>query len=599
MNYSRARGYAARVLICLVAFTMCSQGSGYAAPSGAASSASGWAQATLRRMTLREKVGQMFVASVYGQGAYDTSPAMVAANRRLYGVDNAARLIARYHVGGIILFSWANNMNSVDQVARMSNGIQHAGRSQRVPVPLLISTDQEQGIIYRLPPPTTAFPGSMPLGAGRNPANAWRAAYVTGQEMRAMGLNQDMAPDADVNVNPQNPIIGVRSFGSYPPMVSSLTEAQVRGFQHAGVAATAKHFPGHGDTDTDSHTGLPVIHHTRAQLKSIDLPPFRAAISSGVDAIMTAHIVVPALDASGRPATLSRPILTGVLRRQLGFRGVIITDSLSMAGVRQMFSDRRVPVEAIKAGADLMLMPPDLRLAIDSVMTAVYSGEISRARIDQSVLRILQLKAKLDLHRHPYVDRGVLGGIVGTRAHRRIADGIANRSITLVKNSTGRLPLKSVSGKRVLVTGWGVQTTAAVARQMSARGVRTYRLWTGAQPSSSLIDQAVRLARQRDLVVVTTQNVASDRGQRALVKALVATRTPVVVVAVWNPYDIAYFPGVRTYVATYGYSAVSLRALARVLFGEVNSRGKLPVRIPVSGRPTATLYRYGYGLSYR
>ncbi|MDQ3856779.1 MAG: glycoside hydrolase family 3 protein, partial [Chloroflexota bacterium] len=531
------------LLLCVQSTT---HGAAGPSPTLAPSATTSWAQATLARMTLREKVGQMFVAYAYGQNAYDVSPDVAERNRALYGVNNAAGLINRYHVGGIIYFGWASNLTSVGQVARLSNGDQYAAMHQRVPVPLLISTDEEQGIIYRVPAPFTAFPGGMAIGATRSARDARNAAYITGKELRALGINQNLAPDADVNVNPANPIIGVRSFGSYSPMVASMTAAQVQGFQSVAVAATAKHFPGHGDTDTDSHTGLPVIHHTLAQFNTIDLPPFERAISAGVDAIMSAHIVVPALDSSGRPATLSRPILTGVLRNRLGFRGVIITDSLQMAGVRQMFPDSRVPVEAIKAGADMLLMPPNLDLAIGSVVTAVQNGEISQARIDQSVLRILSLKQKLGLPSHPYVNTGAVSASVGTSPHRNAAAGIANRGITLVKNS-GMLPLNSNSGKSVLVTGWGVATTATIARGISAQGLTADRYVTGSSPSSATIADAVSRAGRHSLTVVTTHNVEWDLGQRALVKALVATGRPVTVVAVEHPYDIAYFTAVRNY----------------------------------------------------
>ncbi len=567
-----------------------------AAPPPQSASAATWAEQTLSRMSLREKVGQMFIPYVYGQSAYDTSSWAVSQNRKLYGVSNAAQLIQKYHVGGIIYFTWTGNMNNPRQIATLSNGIQHAALVQRVPVPLLISTDQEQGIIYRLPPPVTAFPSNMAIGATRHTTYAYTAAHITGQEMRALGLNQNFAPDADVNVNPKNPVIGVRSFGSYSPMVSSMVAQQVQGLQSAGVAATAKHFPGHGDTDVDSHTGLPVIHHTLRQINTIDLPPFRAAIAAHADCIMTAHIVVPALDSSGRPATLSKRILTGLLRDRLGFRGVIVTDSLQMAGVRQMFPDSEVPIQAINAGADMMLMPPNLGLAISSVVNAVNDGRISRQRINQSVLRILTLKAKLGLPKHPYVDPDAIPGTVGTRAHATASANIANHSITLVRNAHGILPLPRGSGWNVLVTGWGVQTTTRITQGLDARGLRAHRLWTGANPSSTQIAEAVSAARRNRVVIVTTQNVEYDSGQQRLVRALISTGRPVVVASVEHPYDIAYFPSATAYLATYGYDTPSVLALVRVLTGNVNPSGKLPVRIPALGG--GTLYPYGHGIRY-
>ncbi len=304
------------------------------ASSGAAAEP-GTIWSKIDRMTLREKVGQMFVPYVYGESAGTTAPADVSANRTLYGVDNATQLIDKYRPGGIIYFSWSNNVNNPRQIAGLSNGIQRAAMGQPGMIPMLISADQEQGVVVRVDEPATQFPGAMALGATRNTESARTAAAITGRELRAIGINQDFAPVADVNVNPKNPVIGVRSFGSDPSLVSGMVAAQVRGYQQdANISATAKHFPGHGDTAVDSHYGLPVITHNRSKLESVDLPPFRAAIGSGVDAIMSAHIVVPALDDSGRPATLSRPILTGLLRNELGYDGLIVTDALTMEGVR-------------------------------------------------------------------------------------------------------------------------------------------------------------------------------------------------------------------------------------------------------------------------
>lgn len=560
-------------------------------------SSSSWAEATLSKMTLREKIGQMFAVYVYGDSAYDTDPWAVNANRKLYGVDNASQIIQKYHVGSIIYFTWTGNIKNAQQVARLSNGIQRSSMTQRVPVPTLISTDQEGGIISRLPSQIVRSPGNMALGAARDKTYAFRAAYIVGKELRALGINQNLAPDADVNINPFNPVIGVRSFGDRSWLVARLTAAQVRGYQSVDVAATAKHFPGHGDTNIDSHTGLPVIRHTQKQLEDIDLPPFRAAIDSGVDVIMSAHIVVPSLDPSGRPATLSKPILTGLLRQKLGFKGVIMTDSLEMAGVRQMFPDSRVPVEAIKAGADLLLMPPDLNLAINSVVNAVERGEISVSRINASVLRILELKARLGLPANPYVDADSVSSHVKTHWHILSAADISNHTITIIRNS-GVLPLKPNSGRTVLVTGWGDEPTIEVAAKMSSYGVRVTRYSTGDHPSSSVRDHAVYLARQKSLVVVLTRDIQWDTRQRELVKSLIQTGKPVIVLSVELPYDLAYVTSAKTYVATYSYNPVSLRAAVRVMFGKASPVGKLPVRIPKANAPQETLYPFGYGLGY-
>ncbi len=558
----------------------------------------------IRRMTLEEKVGQLFVMRIHGASATAPDPADVEANLKDIGVHDAAELVARYHVGGIIYFSWAHNTQNPRQIAELSNGIQRAGLAQRTPVPLLISTDQEQGAVTRIGSPATLFPGGMALGAGGSAHDARVAARITGAELRAMGVNQDYAPDADVNVNPANPIIGVRSFGADPQAAARLVAAQVAGYQAAGVAATAKHFPGHGDTATDSHTSLPVITHSVREWRRIDAPPFRAAIAAGIDSIMTAHILVPALDPAGDPATLSRPILTGVLRGELGYDGVVVTDALGMAGVRQKYGDDRVPVLALKAGADQLLDPPDLSVAWHAVLAAVRSGEIGEERIDQSLLRVLRLKARRGLFDRPYADTSHIGRVVGTAAHLAAADRITERTTTLLVNTGGTLPLRR--GSSVLVagvdpvspTGTDGPPTAVLAAALAALGHRADALPTGPAPSRDAVDQAVAAARRHDVTVVTTYNLGPGSPQLELLQALVAAGSRVVQIAVRNPYDIAYVPRVAASLATYSWTDVAVRAAARVLSGTVKPFGRLPVAVPRADDPASVLYPIGYGLRY-
>jgi beta-N-acetylhexosaminidase len=548
-----------------------------------------WAADLLGRMTLEEKVGQLFVTYAYGETVDTTIPADVAANRAWTGVDNGAQLIARYKLGGIIYFTWTNSVNNPAQTAALSNGIQRVAAAQRVPVPMQIATDQEGGsVVVRVGPPATQLPGNMALGADGSVLDAALTGAIAGRELRALGITQDYGPDADVNVNPANPVIGVRSFGADPHAVARLAAAQVTGYQLAGVSATAKHFPGHGDTNVDSHTGIPVISHSRQEWETIDRPPFEAAVRAGIDAIMTAHIVVPSLDPSGDPATLSKPILTGILREQLHYDGVVVTDSLGMAGVRQKYGDDRVPVLALKAGVDQLLMPPNLDLAYNSVLAAVRDGELTEARIDQSVLRVLRLK----YHHRPVVADPA---VVGNPLHLALVQKVTDRTVTLVRNQ-GVLPLAAGSGRRVLVTGWGVTTTATLADNLDRRGVAADALETGLAPSQAQIDATVAAAKQHDLVVVTTNRVTVNPAQSRLVAALQAAGAPVVVAAVRDPYDIGAFPTVPAYLATYGYTAASLESLAKVLFGEVNPRGELPVAIPAADG--SELYPLGHGLHY-
>ncbi|XVV15457.1 glycoside hydrolase family 3 protein [Actinoplanes sp. CA-131856] len=543
-------------------------------------------EATLARMTLPEKVGQLFTTYVYGSDAATSS----SENQRLYGVSTPAEVVAKYHLGGVIYFAWTNSLQNPRQIATLSNGLQTAATG----VPLSLSTDQEHGVVTRMPAPATQFPGGMALGAGRNPADAYRTGQVTGAELRAVGITQAWAPDADVNVNPANPVIGVRSFSSDPRLAAAMTASQILGLQTgANTSAAAKHFPGHGDTATDSHTGLPVINHTRAEWDRIDAPPFKAAVAAGADAIMSAHIVVPALDPSGDPATLSKPIITGLLRGELGYRGVVVTDSLEMAGVRQKYGDERVPVLALKAGVDMLLMPPNMQVAYDAVLAAVASGELTEARIDQSVRRILKLKQKRGLL-SPWkpVDPAAAERTVGSAAHLRVAQSVTDRTITAVRNDAEVLPF--ARGKSVLVTGWNSSATNNIGVLASALGGTP--LVTGV-PNDAKIAEAVAAAGSHDLTVVLTSRAwdttTADPGgrQQALVRALVATGKPIVLVAVRDPYDVAALPEVGTSLATYSSSVVSMESLAKVLLGQVPPRGKLPVEIPGA-------YPFGHGLTW-
>ncbi|MDX3605190.1 glycoside hydrolase family 3 protein [Streptomyces sp. FL06-04B] len=559
-------------------------------------------------MSLEEKVGQLFVMRVYGHSATDPDQADIDANLKEIGVRTAAELISTYHVGGIIYFTWAHNTRDPHQIADLSNGLQRAALAERHRVPLLVSTDQEHGIVCRVGEPATLLPGAMALGAGGSRSDARRAAWIAGAELAALGINQNYAPDADVNVNPANPVIGVRSFGSDPDSVADLVAAQVKGYQGAGIASTAKHFPGHGDTNTDSHTGLPVINHTRAQWEELDAPPFRAAIRARIDSIMTAHIVVPALDPSEDPATLSRPILTGILREELGYDGVVVTDSLGMEGVRTKYGDARVPVLALLAGVDQLLNPPNLSVAWNAVLEAVRSGEISEARIEESILRILRLKSGLGLFRDPFVSHWGVERTVGSRAHRAAADRIAERTTTLLADPGSLLPLSRRTHRNLLVVGADPASpsgttgppTSTLAHAFGELGFIARALSTGTAPARAKIDEAVAAAEGKDAVVVATYNVTASSSQRALVTALVATGVPVVTVAIRNPYDIAHLigTGVAASLAAYSWTDVELRAAARVIAGRAEPEGTLPVPVQRADDPTQVLYPVGHGLSY-
>ncbi|GAA3622260.1 glycoside hydrolase family 3 protein [Lentzea roselyniae] len=536
---------------------------------------------TLRGMSLEEKVGQLFVTYVNGQAADVPHP----KNRTDFGVDTPAEMVRKYQPGGVIYFnnSSRDNIDTPKQIAQLSNGLQKASK-----IPLLISIDQEMGQVTRIGPPATQLPGNMALGAGRSTQDAQEAARITAQELRAMGINQNFAPDADVNSNPANPIIGVRSFSSDPKLAADMTKAQVTGYEGRhwfdpdSVTSTAKHFPGHGDTSEDSHTSLPVSNRSLDQWRQIDSPPFQAAIAGKIDSIMTAHIQVPQIDPSGNPATLSPKIITGLLREELKYDGVVVTDSLEMAGVRKLHSDAEIPVLAIKAGVDQLLMPPNLGLAVESVLKAVRSGEISEQRIDQSVLRILKMKLLRGVMLNAEVDVNKVDQIVGsnTQAAQRIAD----RTITAVRNDGQAIPLNATAP---LVVGTSDAPATALATRLKAT-----KVVTATSPTPGQTQQALAAAASADKIVVLTNGLSTRPTQLDLLNQLVATGKPVIAVATGVPYDVAH-SNAKTWLATYSTTTVSMEALAKILLGETKPQGKLPVDVP-----GPTPYPFGHGVTW-
>ncbi|MEU6510812.1 glycoside hydrolase family 3 protein [Streptomyces sp. NPDC046942] len=581
-------------------------------------------RALISRMTLQEKVGQLFVMRVYGDSATAPAQSDIDANLKELGVRTAAELIATYRVGGIIYFTWAHNTRDPHQIADLSDGVQRASLGQTRGLPVLIATDQEHGAVCRVGRPATLFPGAMALGAGEKGREALRQkggggrraggshsdaqtlGRISGAELRAMGINQDYSPDADVNVNPANPIIGVRSFGADPEAVAGLVAAEVKGYQQSRVAATAKHFPGHGDTAVDSHTGFPVITHSRDLWEKLDAVPFRAAIAAGIDSVMTAHIQFPALDDSGDPATLSHPILTGILRGELGYDGVVITDSLGMEGVRTKYGDDRVPVLALKAGVDQLLNPPSIDVAWHAVLKAVQDGELTESRLDESILRILRLKSRLGLFDAPYTSRAAVERTVGTAAHLAAADRIAERTTTLLVNEDRTLPFTPRTARRILVVGADPASpsgttgppTGVLAAALTELGFTATALSTGTAPSAATVAEAVTAAKEADAVVVATYNVTADSPQRTLVEQLLTTGRPLAALAVRNPYDVAQLASVKACLASYGWTDVEVRAAARVIAGRVSPRGKLPVPVQRADDPAQVLYPIGHGLTY-
>jgi beta-N-acetylhexosaminidase len=524
----------------------------------------------LAGLTLAEKVGQMVVSYVYGGSATSVSAADAAANQAKFGPDvtTGAQAVAKYHLGGVIYFTWSDNLTGPAQIAGLSNGLQAAALAD-TGVPLQISTDQEGGVVNRIGAPLAVGPGNMAIGATFDPRNAYRAAQVSGEELRALGITEVDAPVVDVNTNPQNSADGVRSFGDRTIPVALNSAAAIGGYRAAGIGTQAKHFPGLGDTTVNTDNGVAVTDDSRARILATHVPPFLAAIAAGTTSVMAAHIVAPSLDPSGAPASLSKPIITGLLRGQLHYNGVVITDALDAAALNG-YTNEQIVVDAVNAGVDQLLMPRDVPGAIQALIDAVGNGTISESRIDQSVRRILKTKTH-----DPYVPAQPT---VGTPEHLATMADIAAHSITELRGAG--LPLKE--GQKLLVTGWGVSTTTNLAAALGAT-----RFYTGS-PSDAVIAQAVTAARDADVTVVTTYNAWGDAAQQKLVNALLATGKPIVVASVGGPYDIASFPSAPTYLAAYDYQPVSVTALAAVLQGKIKATGHLPVTIK-------GLFPYGAG----
>ena len=529
----------------------------------------------MRAMTLREKVGQMVMAGIEGVRAG----------------DDARTLIVERRIGGVILFS--RNIQNAVQVGELVNELQALALSQDGGVPLLVAVDQEGGQIIRVQD-ATIFPGAMALGAARDPDLAFRVALHTARELRAIGINLNFAPVLDVNNNPKNPVIGIRSFGEDPQLVALLGTAMIRGYQQGGVLATAKHFPGHGDTDLDSHVALPTVAHDRARLDEVELLPFRAAIESGVDAIMSAHITFPVIDPTpGVPATLSHAVLTGLLREELGFEGLIFTDAMEMGAIANQYGIGRAAVMAVQAGADVVLIgwPREWSVALQAVSAleeAALAGVIAEERIDASVRRILAAKERLGLFDGVTVETAAIPGRVGGEEGRALALEAARRSVTVVKDEGGLLPLSgSVVVALPQVRGLtGIENPGEAGTPLSeylaAQGLDVAEVTYSLNPSAAERAKITRMAHSAGTIVLCTYNAwqSQHAGQAGLARELAESGANLVVVALRDPYDLLEMPGVSTYVATYGISPPQLQGLAELLAGQTPQQGRLPVSIP-------------------
>ena len=563
-----------------------------------------WAQKTLRKLTLEEKVGQVF---------------MIWCRASFLNVENPEYLqlreaMEKYHVGSFAMTVHVDGpyllRSEPYEAAELLNRLQSDSK-----LPLLFAADFERGVSMRLMG-ATIFPHAMAFGADGKLEDAETFGRITAEEARSIGIHWNFFPDADVNSNPANPIINTRSFGEDPKRVGDLVAAYIKGAHEGGMLTTAKHFPGHGDTATDSHLGVASVNVDRAHLDSIELPPFRQAIVAGVDSVMVAHVTVPALDSDpNHVATISSAIVSDLLEKQLGFNGIVVTDALDMAGLTHLFANNigRAAVEAFKAGSDLLLIPADFPASYNAMMQAVQSGEIPQERLDRSVLKILKAKASLGLQDGRFVDIKSIANLVGKPQNLAFGQAVADQAVTLVRDNDKVIPLKptnKIQGtakaglpyttqeetrNRVVAVLFSDDVRAesgrAFGRELRARIPDAHLLYVDPRIAAGMSEEVMKAVDEAQVVIAGVyviptagkigNSVAMADSTGALLGQLVDRATDkTAVVALGNPYLAADFPKIETYLCTFSNASVSEISAVKALFGEIAIRGHLPVSIP-------------------
>lgn len=541
-----------------------------------------WIDSTLQSMSVEEKVGQLFIV-------WTTSYYMPDDAKRW---TELVRYTAEKKVGGFYF-----SLGGMYEFPIHSNKLQLLAKT-----PLLITVDFEWGSGMRIGQ-GTIFPRAMAVGATRDTTLAYRMGRAIAAEARSLGVHQNYSPDADVNNNPRNPVINTRSFGEDPRLVSDMVRAFLRGEQDGNLIATVKHFPGHGDTDTDTHLDLPSIHFSRARLDSVELMPFKAAINAGVMSVMTAHIHASAFETSDSvPATVSYNVITNVLQKELGFQGIVVTDALAMKGITKLFTAGETAKRAIAAGVDMLLMSPNTDEAIDSLVAAVKRGEISMERLDHSVRKILQYKQWVGLDKNRTVDINAVSSKVYTQEIRDLAKEIARRSITVLGNQSGLLPLRELNGTKILHIVFSDEEDPDVDRELYREfrnRVKSDLAILDPRSNTMEYDETLKKAKKADLIICQF-NFSMRSGAMsgflpkemiAFLKSLEPLKKKTVGISLSNPYVFMGIPDFHAVVLTYSSSPASREACAEAVFGEIPVSGKLPITIP--GK-----YAYGDGIEY-
>ena len=548
-----------------------------------------WVEQTMRRMTLDRKLGQLLMVYLWGRFTAASDP----------GLEHLSRWAAEGKIGGLLLHAFRTplglELNQTYPTAALLNQLQRKAK-----IPLLVAADFETGTAMRLSE-GTSLPHAMAIAATGNPRDAYLSGKITASEARAAGIQWVFAPVADVNSNPANPIINIRSFGENPQAVARLVAEYIRGAQAGGAIATAKHFPGHGDSDVDSHIGLPVISASRSRFEEIELVPFRVAIGAGVGSVMTGHMVVPALEPNRElPATLSPKIIDGLLRREMGFRGLVVTDALDMAGVALLYPPDQSAVLPMEAGADVLLIPPSPESALRSLHDAVRDGRLPMARIDAAVRRILQAKAPWRLTGRRLVDLNRLNESFGKPEFARDSLEMAGRGVTLLRDNGQLLPLDASRPMRVLLVA-----ISADPDPLPGDGLEAEIAWRADSLEVRRADktfhppQSVELppASSYDVAIVALYVRVADRkgtvglpaDAAVLVERVLAAAKPTIVACFGSPYLISHFPRARAWVAAFSTQPVAERAVGRAIFGQIPIGGRLPVTVPGVAAPGAGL----------
>jgi beta-N-acetylhexosaminidase len=557
-----------------------------------------WVAQTLAAMTVDEKVGQLLVAQV--------ASTYIGSDSAEF--DRVSAFVRDQHVGGFVVSGGSEAapnvlLNTAYGTVTLGQPLEAASMVNRLQaqskVPLLVAADFEGGAGFRIAG-ATLFPRAMAFGATGDEQLAYAAAIMSAREARALGVHLHFAPVADVNNNPENPVINTRSYGADPARVGAFVSAWVRGLAAGGAMATLKHFPGHGDTDTDTHLGFASITHPRTRLDEVELVPFRAAIAAKADAVMTAHLGLSAVDDSGNPATLSKPVIDGLLRHELRFDGLVVTDSMGMAGVTSKATAGEAAVLAVEAGNDLVLNSPDQAAAFDGLRRAVRSGRISAARLDASVTRILRSKARLGLHRSRLVDLNDLPKQVGTRSAARLADDVGARAVTLVKDDRNSVPLRLPRESSVLFlsvvdypAGWRIASPSrAFQPELRQRWPNTTAIELSDRATREEIELVRAMAPRFDAIVAAVYvRASSASGRSSLPEALAdllrqlatgtkASNTPFVAAFFGSPYAAAVVPDVPAMLLTYDLYDRAERSAVRALVGDAKIGGRLPVPLP-------------------